>query len=142
MKDVITVQGLDSVAYALRNLFPKSEADGILRRVLTARGKPIAAAAAARAPQLTGELRRSITVSTKLSKRQRSIHKKVDPGDVEVFVGAGAIPQAHLTEYGTSREKAQPFMRPAWDQARVAILKDLASDLWNEIAARAARGSR
>jgi len=131
--DRIIIEGLDDLAAALRNLFPPSKANGIMRKVLTARARPIADRAEQMAPRRTGQLQRSITVSSKLSKRQRSLHKKVDPADVEVFAGAGPVAQSSLTEYGTSHIAPHPFMRPAWDAARADLLTNIGQDLWTEI---------
>ena len=123
------VEGLRDLELALREL-PKATGKRVLRDALRDAGEPIEQAAAARAPVATGELRTSHTVSTKLSKRQRGIHRKwmrttpvVTPAgwrsdvtkSVFVFVGPGPLPQAHLKEFGTATQPPEPFMRPAWD---------------------------
>ncbi len=75
--------------------------------------KPVAARSRSYAPEDQGELKDSIAVSTKLSKRQKRRHRKVDRSDVEVFVGAGPFPQAHLQEIGTKDTPPRSYMRPA-----------------------------
>lgn len=131
--DVIVVEGLEDLGRALRELFPPSKAAKIMDTILRRRAQPIADQAASSAPVRTGKLRRSIHVSNRLSKRQKSLHKKVDPADVEVFAGAAALDQSSLSEYGTSRQAPHPYMRPAWDSARAGLLNNLAQDIWNEI---------
>jgi HK97 gp10 family phage protein len=141
MVERIKVEGLKEVQAALHEL-PKATAKNVIRRVLKSRGEPIADAARSRVPVDQGDLKRSIAVSTKLTRRQRGKHKKFGPNDVEVFVGPGAHPQAHMQEFGTSKEPAQPFMRPAWDQTRMDVLDGIAADLWTEIEKAVARRAR
>lgn len=126
------VEGLKEVETALRRL-PDATAKGIMRRVLREAGKPIADAARQLAPVAEGDLRDSIAVSTKLSQRQRKKHRKGGKDDVEVFVGAGPHPQAHMQEFGTVDHPAQPFMRPAWDQNKRGALDGIKAAMWREI---------
>lgn len=149
----VKVEGLKELEAALEELGSKAVARGVLRRVLTRRGQPLADTMRALAPDDpdTGgnDLRSSIAVSTKLSPRQRRLHRKETKDDrafAEVFVGAGPLPQAHLQEFGTSHHGPQPFARPAWDEHKGRILDGLKDDLWKEVektakrrAARAAR---
>lgn len=129
----ITIDGLEDLGDALRNLLPPAKAAKVMRAVLTKRAQPIADRARQGAPVRTGQLRRSITVSNRLTRRQSIEHKKVDSGDAEVFVGAGKVPHASIEEYGTSRTAPHPFMRPAWDAERANILTGLGQDIWNEL---------
>ena len=138
----VTIEGLDDLARALRELFPKAKGDKVMRQFMLDRGQPIAEAAASMAPRRTGKLKASIGVGTRLSRRQSIQHKKQRPGDVEVFIGAGKLPQAQLSEFGTSHSVAQPFMRPAWDQGKDRILMNLRSDLWNAIVQAAVANNR
>lgn len=141
MVEKIRVEGLRETQRALHKL-PKATAKNILRRILMKRGKPIAEAAKERVPVDEGVLKESIAVSPKLSYRQRKKHRKAHPDDVEVFVGAGRNPQAHLQEFGTSKAPAQPFLRPAWDANKNGVLKGIKDDLWMEIKKAAARLAR
>lgn len=106
----------------------------VQRKVLEKHAQPIADRARQLVPHDTGELRDSIAVSGRLSKRQYGLHKKVHPDDVEVFAGAGALPQAHLQEFGTQRIPARPYMRPSWDAVRAAMPEGIAKDLWGYLA--------
>ncbi|PIL19509.1 hypothetical protein P775_14240 [Puniceibacterium antarcticum] len=146
------LEGFAELEAELRKL-SKGTGKGALRRALRKSAQPLADKMEAGAPKDEGELRDSIGVSTKLSARQRKLHRKAvrdDKASVEMFVGAGPLPQAHLTEFGTSNQAPQPFARPAWDSDQQDMLNRLKAELWAEIektvkraearAARAARG--
>jgi HK97 gp10 family phage protein len=143
MADVIRVhvEGLAEVQTALRQL-PDATAKAVLRRVGRKRLAPVAERARELTPVGQGELRDSITVSTRLTRRQRGKHRKDGQDDVEVFAGAGPHPQAHLQEFGTEHHGPQPFMRPAWDAEKEGVLAGIGQDLWSEIEIAAARLAR
>src|SRR3546814_13925652 len=79
--------------------------------------RSIAKMARAIAPVDEGNLRESIDVSTRLARSQAGDKGALAP--VEMYVGPGQHPQAITQEFGTIKEAAQPFMRPAWDAQRV-----------------------
>lgn len=137
----VKITGLRQIEQALSNL-PKATAKNVVRRVLKARAQPIAEAARRLAPVDRGDLTKSITVGTKLSKAQRSQHKKRTPGTVEMFIGAGRNPQAVLQEFGTAHHPPQPFMRPAWDSGKEQLLSGLKEDLWAEVQKAVGRQAR
>lgn len=137
-KATVKVEGLKALQTALQEL-PKATAQSVMLRVLKKRAQPIAEAAKQLVPVASGELRNSIVVSTKLTRRQLGQHEKAGPNDVEVFVGPGALPQAHLQEFGTFKEPPQPFMRPAWDAEKENTLKGIADEMWSEIEKAAMR---
>lgn len=132
MKVTVKLEGLAEIAAALDEL-PKATGKNILRRILLERAEPIAEAARGHAPVFQGFLRSSINVSTRLTRRQRKRHRKAKPDDVEVFIGPGTDPAAHLQEFGTEHHGPQPFMRPAWDAEKDGVLEGLKEDLWGEI---------
>lgn len=141
----VRIEGYAELNNALREL-PKATQKNVLRRVLLQRAQPIADTARALAPDdpKTGgnDLHSSVAVSTKLSPRQAGIHKKMfrnDKASAEVFAGAGPLPQAHLMEFIGGAGGPQPFMRPAWDATKDAVLDGISDDLWKEIAAAAKR---
>lgn len=141
----VKIDGLRELDRALAEL-PKATGKNVLRRVLKKRAEPIAADAAARAPVAEGpgggDLRESIAVSTRLSARQRRQHRRMfrdDRAAVEMFVGAGPLPEAHLQEFGTAHHGPQAFLRPAWDAGWRGLLEGLKRDLWTEIRKSAAR---
>jgi HK97 gp10 family phage protein len=139
VKVTVKVEGLSACAEALREL-PRAVARDVMLRILTDRAEPIAESARNLAPVDLGDLRDSITVSTRLTRRQRGLHRKEGADDVEVFVGPGPHPQAHLQEFGTVHHPPQPFMRPAWDEHQGKLLDNIAEDLWGEIRQAAGKG--
>jgi HK97 gp10 family phage protein len=138
MTITVKVDGLSDIMTALREL-PNATAKNVMRRVMAKRAEPIADAARRLVPVDQGHLRNSIHVATKLSRRQRGRHRKKHRDDVEVFVGPGTDPAAHLQEFGTSHHDAQPFMRPAWDQTKDEFLAGVGADMWAEIEKAATR---
>jgi HK97 gp10 family phage protein len=129
MKVSVHVEGLRELQKALSEL-PKATATNVVRKALEDAAAPVAAAAKALAPVASGELRSSVIAGTKLSRRQKKVHRqwagttpvKTPAGwrnqpakEVFVFAGAGTNPHAHLQEFGTADLPPQPFMRPAWD---------------------------
>lgn len=137
----VKVEGLRELEQALREL-PKATGKAVLRRVLKQIAQPIADQAEQLAPRDTGALQASIGVSTKLSRRQRGVHKKMfkdDRASVEMFIGPGALPQATLREFGGDGQPPKPFMRPAWDANKGPALETVKSSLWSEIQKAAKR---
>lgn len=144
----VKIEGLRELKHALGEL-PRATAKNVLKRILMKRGKPVADTMRSLAPDdpRTGgnDLRSSIGVSTRLSKRQAKLHRRENKNDrdfAEVFIGAGPVPQAHLQEFGTVNHGPQPFARPAWDQHQGAMLDGVKDDLWSEIDKASARLAR
>lgn len=134
MTEPLKVTGMRALMNGLEDLQRVFTKD-VQRKILRKHAEPIASRARELVPHDTGELRDSITVSDRLSKRQYGLHRKAHPDDVEMFAGAGALPQAHLQEFGTYRVPAQPYMRPSWDAVRDAMPDGIAKDLWAYVAA-------
>ena len=135
------VEGLKELEEALKE-FNTATARNIGRRALREAGEPIARAARADAPRDSHALAESIDVSTRLSKRQAAMHKKFTKDAVEVFVGPGQHPQAHLREFGGDGYTPHPYLRPAWDSQKQMALTILVNDLKVEIDKSAARARR
>lgn len=143
-RNSVRIEGLRELDRALAEL-PKSTGKNVLRRVLRKRGQPLADAMRGRAPKETESLIESIGVSTKLSKRQRKLHRKMfrnDKASVEVFVGAGTDPAAVQQEFGNVNHGPQPFARPAWDAEKNSILDGIRDDIAEEIGKAADRLAR
>lgn len=141
-REKFKIEGLKEIKVALRQL-PNSTAKGVLRRIAKARLKPIAERARQLVPKGSGALRRSIGVSTRLTRRQKAAARRnTDRNDIVVYAGAGPDPAAHMVEFGTKKMSPQPYLRPAWDQFRGALMHNLASDLWKEIRKAAERAAR
>lgn len=132
----VKVEGLKELEKALQDL-PRANAKAVLRRTLKEAGQPVAKTARSLAPVDEGYLRESIDVSSKLSRRQARLHKKQSP--VEMFIGPGPDPAAHLQEFGTVDHVARAFMRPAWDQHKNEVLETIANRTWLEIEKTAKR---
>lgn len=90
-----------------------------VQAALRAGGLIIMNDAKARAPVLTGNLRRSITVED-------------GPGPREVNIGTD-VEYAPFQEFGTSRMGARPYLRPAFDQNKPEVEREIADALWDLI---------
>lgn len=137
----ITIDGLKDLDRTLGKL-PARTGKAVMRRVLRNRAQPIASAASANATKRTGALAGSAAVSTVLSGRQRALHRKMvqdDKASVEMFVGFGTDPAAHMEEFGSENNTPHPMLRPAWDAGKTALLDGIKADMWQEIAKSAAR---
>ena len=141
------VEGLKELDKALGQL-PRATGKNVLRRVARKALEPIITDAKGKVHVLSGRLRDSLAVSTKLSRRQKALHKKLVRGDrssIEMFAGAGAhlfVPQAIMEEFGTVKRGPHPFLRPAWDGGKMRVLNDIKKDLWAEIKKAADRVAR
>jgi len=140
-------EGFAELEQALKQL-SQSAGKGVLRRALKKSAKPMADLMISNAPRgdsSSDDLAESIAVSTKLSKRQAGKHRKMfrdDRASVEMFVGPGPDPAAWNQEFGNINHGPQPFVRPAWDADKGALLKRLADEMWSELSKSIARADR
>lgn len=136
----VKVHGLKELDEAL-GLLPKAFAKAALRELGKKALVPVQEAAQGYAPDdpetPTANLRESIVIGTKLTKRQAGARRSMmrETGEsksfVEVFVGTkhiAGVPQ----EFGTVNHAAQPFMRPAWDENQDRVL-DIIRDEWEDV---------
>jgi HK97 gp10 family phage protein len=131
MTVTIKVEGLKQLDQALGE-FSKSLAKNVLIRVLRKAAVPIQKAAQLMAPKRTGRLRRSIVISTRLSRREGKRYKP--ESFAEVYIGPhGGIPYETFVEFGTDDTEAEPFMRPAWHQEGRNALEIVRNELADEI---------
>lgn len=135
MARTVRTEGFAELDRALGQL-GKATGRNVMRRAGIAALEPVAEEAARRAPELFGDLRDSITASTKRPRRHRK------RSEVEVYMGPTNLPQAHLQEFGTRHHGPQPFMRPAWDAGKDQVLDDLKQSLGDEIMKAAERQAR
>ena len=105
------------------------------RRALKKSAQIVADEAQILVPVDQGELMDSIKVSPK-AKRNRTAK-----GEVEMFVGP-TVYYGHFVEFGTVKQSAQPYMRPAWESNKGKVLDDLGENLWAEIDRSIARRKR
>ena len=123
--------GAKELEKALQDL-GKATAKNTTRRALKKSAQIVADEAQILVPVDQGELMDSIKVSPK-AKRNRTAK-----GEVEMFVGP-TVYYGHFVEFGTVKQSAQPFMRPAWEANKQVVLDDLGENLWSEIEKSVAR---
>lgn len=139
MKIVLHLDGLKELDDALTEL-PKATARNVLLRTLKEQGQPIAAAGEANAPRDKGHLADSYTVGTKLSRRQKKLHKK--ESHVELFIGPTPHPKSVQTEFGNAHQSPHPHLRPAWDGNWKRVLEGIKDSLAAQIEKARARLAR
>ena len=140
----VTVTGLRDLEKAMEGM-KKSTGRGLLRRVGIKALTPIADAGRSNAPKGQGDLKESYGVSTKLSKRQAKLHRKLvkdSKAAIEVFAGPGALSQAIQTEFGNDDQSPQPHLRPAWSAGKDKVLVGVKSGLAEAIAKSAKTAAR
>jgi HK97 gp10 family phage protein len=146
MSVTFKVEGFKELDAELAKLGSPSARRASGRRSLRRAAEPLAELAQSLAPKGdTNTLAPSITVGTKLSKRQSRMHRKMfrdDRSAVEMFVGAGPYSSAWNQEFGNRNHAAQPYLRPAWDQDKNAMLERLKKELWADIQKSLARAER
>lgn len=131
-RSTVRISGLKELDRALGEL-PKAAAKATLRRVLTEAAEPMARAARRNAPKQDYHLYESIDVSTRLNKRQQTMHRRENKRTFqEMFVGTNN-PAGVQQEFGNERHGAQPFMRPAWDAEKGPTLDRIGVQLGVEI---------
>lgn len=151
MAEGFIVEGGPQLASALRSL-GKTPGKNVLRRVGKKRLEPMAENARGRVAERRGDLKKSITVGTRLARSQKTKARGVYVGggrfrreaknNVEVYMGPGQQPQAITEEFGTFNQTASPFMRPAFDQEAPAVIPGLGRDIWQEIEKTAQRAAK
>lgn len=140
MSVTVKFEGGRELAQALEQL-PKATARNTIRRALKKAAQPIEKAAEDHAPVLTGRLKLSIVSGTQLTRSQKRMAKKETTYFSEIHVGTASghgVPQ----EFGTFKDTAHPFMRPAWDANKDQALTLIGKELWSEIEKSAARRAR
>lgn len=161
----VTVQttGFAELARELEGLGKQTTQKASLRRALRKAAEPMAEKMRAMAPVRSGHLRDSIHVGTRISgpdagrqafgralrdggSRQDAVTALRDArrgqGAVLMYIGPGQHPQGIFKEFGTFKEPPQPFMRPAWDSDKMAMLDRLKTELWADIQRTVARAER
>jgi len=134
-RTTVRVEGLRDLDAALGKL-GKRTGRNVLRRVALARLQPMAEEMRQRVPVDSGDLKDSISVSTKNPKRNRK------QSEVEAHAGPGRHPHAHLREFGGDGNPPAPYVRPAWDGGKDDLLQGIKNDLWTEIEKAAARQAK
>ena len=142
----VRIEGFKELEAELEKLARPAARKASARRALRKAAEPMAALAQSLAPRgETGTLAPSVSIGTRLSKRQQGLHRRMfrnDRAAVEMFVGAGPLASAHTQEFGTIHHSPQPFLRPAFDQDKDAMLDRLKAELWADIQKAVARAER
>ena len=96
----------------LLKLLPEKVAERVTKNALRAGARVIRDEAKDRVPVDTGDLRDSVVVKAPTQRQRKR-------GAALVVVGfkKPVSRRAHLTEFGTQHQPAQPFLRPAVDEA-------------------------
>jgi len=134
----VKVEGMRELEKALKQL-SESAGKGVLRRGLKKAAMPMKDLMhdlAPRGDSSSDDLADSITIGTKLSKRQAGLHRKMfkdDRAAIEMFVGPGPDPAGVNQEFGNVNHGPQPFVRPAWDAESKPTLDRLGKELWTEL---------
>lgn len=157
----VRVDGLKELDKALGEL-SKATARNTLRRALTSAAEPMRAAAVRNAPMDTGELKRSIKLSSKIDNRTgkaefaatmkaggtraqaaqalRDARREKGIGEsfAEVFMGPEKggkrlSIKAIVQEFGSEKQAAQPYMRPAFDAEAKNVISRVGDELSKEI---------
>ncbi len=112
-----------------------------MRRAATKALQPFAERWRQGVPKLTGQLEQSISVGTKLTKRQAGQVRSLGKSAVEVYAGT-ADPAGLISEYGLAHNPAQPAGRPAWDAEQSNTLDILGREAWLQIDKTAKRAAK
>ena len=160
-RTTVKISGLKQLDSALTEL-SKGAARGALRRALIKAAEPMRAAAERNAPEDIGELKRSIVLTTRIDNqagraeyanvmksggsKSQAVQAMRDArrgqGVGESFAEAYMGPEkgskrlaikSVVQEFGSSRQSAQPYMRPAFDAEAANVINRVGDELSAEI---------
>ena len=138
----VQLKGFRELEAALAAL-PKATGRNTLRRVAKGALQPIADRAQGMAPVESGDLRVSIVVSEKRTKRVTRQGRFDKNTGIEMAMGPmsgkGVLNYATWAEFGKNGAPAQPYLRPAWDGGKRGALEYIILNLDKEIAKASAR---
>jgi HK97 gp10 family phage protein len=157
VKTSMKIEGLKELDAALAEL-PQATSKNVMRRAARKSLEIVIKAADQYVPIDQGGLKKSLKVSTRLSKRQATLARREFKTDgkaaIVMYAGPSALPHAHLIEFGTKpryqkttgkfvgQVRARPYMRPAWDANQTKVLTTFKNDMWSEIEKAAKRLAR
>ncbi|AHE57428.1 HK97 gp10 family phage protein [Sphingomonas sanxanigenens] len=125
MKVKMRVQVDESIARRLRSMRGALNKRAMMK-IMRPHLEPLAQDMKARVRRRTGELYDSIGVGTRLNPAQQAAHVPI--ARVEMFVGAGPLPQAIQEEWGNFHQQAHPFVAPAFDAGAQRAVDGIAMD--------------
>jgi HK97 gp10 family phage protein len=127
----------------------KATIRNVMRRGLVQAGQQTADLAMQLAPDdpatPSPDLHTSIASGTRLTARQTKLNKKSeDKPFAEAFVGPtkDVNSYASLVEFGTANTGPRPFMRPAWESTKDAVMKSITGFVQGQIAKAVERAQR
>lgn len=164
MRTTVKIQGLKGLDKALGE-FTKATARNIATRSLMKAAEPMAEAARQKAPEMSGDLKRSIKVTkvkppghaskaafaevmkaggtrAQAAAAQRAYNRENPGAFAEVFVAPDRLAQAWPQEIGTVNHPPRPYMRPAFEETKEEALGILATEMAAEISRAADRARR
>lgn len=144
MSELVKLEGFSDLDRAFDDL-SRAVGKAVLRRAAIAAAEPMARVMRSLAPKDELDLSESIDVSTKLSARQAALHRKMFRNDrdaVEIFVGPGPDPAAHIQEFGSEHVTPQPFARPAFDQEWRGFIDKARVEIADQLQRAAERAAR
>lgn len=114
----IKVEGLRELDRQLSSL-SASVGSKVLRGALMDSATPLVKEMKERVPVANGNLKRTIG-------KRSSVNRRGERNQATAVVSVGAVRKgswkAHFVEFGTSRNRAQPFIRPALDATQDKVL--------------------
>ncbi|KKL23177.1 hypothetical protein LCGC14_2428020 [marine sediment metagenome] len=135
----IRIGGFRELDEAFKTL-PNAVSKRILRTAIRKALQPVKSAAVSIVHVMTGKLKKSIIISTKVV-RSQAADSELRRGDAALVMGtskeAGAY--AHFEEFGTSKHSPHAFMRPAWDSNKAKVLQKIGDEAWKSLQKMAAR---
>lgn len=149
---MIKLEGLQGLQQQLKQLSADMQPK-VLRSAVRAAFKPVLEAARAKVPVDSGELRAGIalaTAKTETGVAAGLLISSKTTGLKQARMAAAAFGEAqadgapgrrwHFIELGTKHSSAQPFLRPALDEAAQSVTTAFAAAMRKKIAAALKRG--
>jgi hypothetical protein len=140
MAEVFKMEGLKELDFALGEL-PKATERNNLVRTLKKEAVPVRDTWKDLAPRDEGQYAESITIGTRLTRRQAREARKEGKNFAEVYIGTDD-PAGQQQEFGNINHPAQPSGRPAWEATKQGVVDGLAKTLGDEIEKSRARLAR
>jgi HK97 gp10 family phage protein len=136
MTMTIKVEGLSKLDQRLGEL-SFEDAEDLLWDIGRNALEPFEAAWVPRAPRQTGRLQRSARIGRVSAMERRAVERK---SFVEIFAGPSrATFYGQFSEFGTYKEPAHPFLRPAWDSTQETVLQKVQTGLAAALDAKTGR---
>lgn len=145
MSITMSFEGGRELEQVLEQLATPAARKASARRALRKTAEPMVPIAKGMVRVDQADLRDSIGVGTRLTRRQQSQHRRMfrdDRAAVEMFFGAGGLAQATQEEFGNWKQAPHPYIRPAWDGEKGQMLSRLSAELWADIQKAVARAER